>query len=128
MPEFTEIMRQAKRMCAARGNICTDSNCPLDNGEACRLHVDLDGEDYNELERIIMDWAAEHPAPVYPSLDETWKSLFPNSSVTPCPKWVFGEDYYPIFACAEYDCDYCKKVIPMHPGVAEKLGIKPKEG
>lgn len=73
-------------------------------------------------------WAAEHPAPVYPSLDETWKSLFPNSSVTPCPKWVFGEDYYPIFACAEYDCDYCKKVIPMHPGVAEKLGIKPKEG
>ena len=67
MAEFAEIMRQARRLCAAHGGICNYSNCPLDNGEACRLNIDLDGEDYNELERIIMDWAAEHTEPVYPS-------------------------------------------------------------
>ncbi len=57
MAEFMEVMRQAKRMCAAHGSMCIYRCCPLDNGKACRLNVDLDGEDYNELECIIMGWA-----------------------------------------------------------------------
>lgn len=61
MAEFTEVMRQAKRMCAAHGGMCNSRNCPLDNGEACRLATDQDGEDYSDVERIIMDWVAEHP-------------------------------------------------------------------
>lgn len=126
MAQFVEVMKQAKRMCADRSGICSYSNCPLDNGKKCRLNIDLDGEDYNELERIIMDWAKEHPEPVYPNLNEAWINLFPDSLETPCPKRLFGEDYYPIFVCAEHDCAYCK-AMPMHPDVAKKLGIKPVE-
>lgn len=61
MAEFTVVMRQAKRMCAAHGGMCNSRNCPLDNGEACRLATDQDGEDYSDVERIIMAWAAKHP-------------------------------------------------------------------
>lgn len=56
MSEFTDVMEQARRMCEAHGGMCNHRNCPLDNGEACRLAADQDGEDYNEVERIIMDW------------------------------------------------------------------------
>lgn len=122
MSEFTEIMRQAKRMCTAHGSMCTTNNCPLDNGEACRLNVDLDGEDYNEVERIIMDWAAEHPEPVYPSWDEGWKQLFPDTKCTPCPN-NYGI-MYRVPDCAYLACTDCKS-NPMPAEVAEKLGIKP---
>ena len=60
MAKFTEVMRQAKRICTVHGGICSYRCCPLADGEKCRLNVNLYGEDYNELERIIMDWAAEH--------------------------------------------------------------------
>lgn len=122
MAEFTEVMRQAKRMCTAHGSMCSTNNCPLDNGEACRLNVDLDGEDYNELERIIMDWAKEHSEPVYPSWKEGWKQLFPESVGTPCPAY-YGKKYRNI-CCANVLCVNCEQ-RPMPAEVAEKLGIKP---
>lgn len=122
MSEFTEIMRQAKRMCAAHYSMCSANNCPLDNGEACRLNVDLDGEDYNKLERIIMDWAKEHPEPVYPSLEEGWRQLFPDAKCTPCPD-NFGLRYS-VPNCAYPACAECKS-RPIPAEVAEKLGIKP---
>ena len=124
MAQFVEVMKQARRLCAARGGICNDSNCPLDNGEACRLNVDLDGEDYNELERIIMDWAAEHPEPVYPSWEEAWNELFPQAKYVPCPVLNFG-----VGGCDHDDkfCVNCKS-RPIPAEIAEKLGIRPKEG
>ena len=122
MSEFTEVMRQAKRLCAAHDSICDMNNCPLDSGEACRLNVDLDGEDYNELERIIMDWAAGHPEPVYPSWEEGWRLLFPDANCVPCPD-SFGIKYG-VPECAHLACTACKS-RPMPAEVAEKLGIKP---
>ena len=130
MAEFTDVMRQAKRMCTAHGCWCSTNNCPLYNGEeACRLNVDLDGEDYNELERIIMDWAKEHPEPVYPSWKEGWKQLFPEADIrhTLCPE-VFGDKYRCDWCHDDNDdndnCDECLE-RPMPAEVAEKLGIKP---
>lgn len=122
MSEFTEIMRQAKRLCAAHGGMCNMRNCPLDDGEACRLLPDHGGEDYNKLERIIMDWAKEHPEPVYPSWEEGWKQLFPESSGTPCPA-NYGKKYRNI-CCVNVLCVNCKQ-RPIPAEVAEKLGIKP---
>lgn len=122
MAEFTEVMRQARRLCAAHDSMCSTNNCPLDSGEACRLNVDLDGEDYNKLERIIMDWAKKHPEPVYPSWEEGWKQLFPESSGTPCPA-NYGKKYRNI-CCVNVLCVNCKQ-RPMPAEVAEKLGIKP---
>lgn len=122
MSEFTEIMRQAKRLCAAHDGMCSMRNCPLDSGEACRLNVDLDGEDYNELERIIMDWAAEHPELVYPSWEEGWKQIFPDGKFPPCPDY-FDIKYYNA-DCAHLSCKECKS-HPIPSEIAEKLGIKP---
>lgn len=126
MSEFSEIMRQAKRMCTAHGGMCGARNCPLDNGETCRLLPDYDGEDYNELERIIMDWAKEHPDPAYPSWEEGWKQLFPDADIrrTLCPE-VFGDKYKCDWCHDDNDnCDECLE-RPMPAEVAEKLGIKP---
>lgn len=126
MSEFTEIMRQAKRLCAAHDSTCSTNNCPLDSGEACRLSVDLDGEDYNELERIIMDWAAEHPEPVYPSWAEGWRQIFPEADIRRalCPE-VFGDKYRCDWCYDDNDdCDECLE-RPMPAEIAEKLGIKP---
>ena len=118
MAEFTAVMRQAKRMCAAHGGMCISRNCPLDNGEACRLAADQDGEDCSDVERIIMAWAAEHPEPMYPSWADLWQSLFPGAD-NPCPKEWFGED------CPKgMECFECIE-RPMSKKVAEKLGIKP---
>lgn len=122
MAEFTEVMRQAKRMCAANGGMCGARNCPLDNGETCRLLPDYDGEDYNELERIIIDWARKHPEPVYPSWEEGWRQLFPDAKYTPCPN-SFGNKYM-VRDCKYLICTDCKS-SPMPAEVAEKLGVKP---
>ena len=125
MAEFVEVMKQARRMCLDYWGC---KKCPLkeDEGPSCRFFINEKPCDDAKTERIVLDWAAEHPEPVYPSWKEAWKSLFPDSYVTPCPKRWFGEDYYPIFVCAEHDCDYCK-ALPMHPNVAKKLGIGPIE-
>lgn len=122
MSEFTEIMRQAKRLCAAHDSMCSMRNCPLGGGEVCRLAPDLDGEDNNELERIIMDWAAEHPEPVYPSWEEGWRKLFPDAKYAPCPEWY--DPKYNVLDCGFASCAECKS-CPMPAEVAEKLGIKP---
>lgn len=123
MAEFMEIMRQAKRMCTVHGGICSYRCCPLANGKACRLLPDHDGEDYNELERIIMGWAAEHPEPVYPSWEEGWRQLFPDSKFAPCPD-CFGLKYRVDECVSGLTCTACK-ARPMPVEVAEKLGIKP---
>lgn len=125
MAEFAEIMRQARRLCAAHGGICNYSNCPLDNGEACRLNIDLDGEDYNELERIIMDWAAEHPEPVYPSWYEYHQQTFPGHSRWICPM-AFGVPCQCKSVTSVQACTKCRN-SPIPAEIAKKLGIKPKE-
>jgi len=124
MAEFAEVMKQAKRMCAAHGGMCISRNCPLDNGDACRLATDQDGEDYNGVEHIIMAWAAEHPVPRYPTWNEWHKSTFPDagSSLNPCE---FGE--LRRFDCDVHDCCYDCAEQPIPADIAAKLGIRPME-
>ena len=121
MAEFVDVMRQAKRMCAAYGGMCKIRNCPMVNGEACRFAADQDDVDYNEVERIIMVWAAEHPAPRYPTWSEWQNSTFPNRhrDVSPCEF-----DDARRFNCALMKCDECMDE-PIPADIAAKLGIKP---
>ena len=120
MAEFTEVMRQAKRMCAAHGGMCKIRNCPMVNGEVCRFAADQDDVDYNEVERIIMAWAAEHPAPRYPTWNEWQKRMFPGASeyVQPC-SYVDRSR----LDCPGV-CSICRKK-PIPADIAAKLGIKP---
>ena len=122
MAEFTEVMRQAERLCAEYGGKCSMRNCPLDDENACCILPDQDCKDYNDLERIIMDWAAEHPEPVYPSWEEGWKQLFPDALGTPCPA-NYGKKHRNN-CCSNVLCVNCIQ-RPMPAEIAEKLGIKP---
>lgn len=123
MAEFTEVMQQAKRMCAAHGGMCKIRNCPMVDGETCRFDADRDDVDYNEVERIIMAWAKEHPEPRYPTWREWQKRMFPdaNGETHPCE---FGSNDR--FNCEGKMCDECREQqIPAD--IAAKLGIRPIE-
>lgn len=124
MSEFTEVMRQAKRMCKAFGDgHC--SECPIGNANALECGITVtSGMDCKEVERRVMQWAAKHPEPVYPTWDEWQNSVFPDAEkdITPC---TFGSrDRLNCFL--KTTCSTCKEQqIPAD--IAEKLGIKPKE-
>lgn len=124
MAEFAEVMRKAIRICAAHGGMCISHKCPLDNGEACRLAADQDGEDYSDVERIIMAWAAEHPAPQYPTWHEWQKSTFPDaeSGLNPCEFGLMRR-----FGCDKRECCYDCAEQPIPADIAAQLGIRPIE-
>lgn len=130
MAEFQEVMKQAKRMCeAVRG--C--DNCPLDNKrDGCPLAMfasKISLESLGDAERIVMDWAAKHPEPRYPSWNEAWKQLFPDSGnrVSPCLQY-FLSDSRVAELCAKMECCNECRNTPIPADIAEKLGIKPIGG
>ena len=123
MAEFVEVMRQAKRMCKSYRNDCAGcglahdaSECPL---EALPEDWPVESHRLAGIERIVMDWAAAHPEPRYPSWNEAWKQLFPDAKCIPCPVNHFG-----VGRKCEHNCVECKN-RPMTADIAEKLGIKP---
>lgn len=124
MAEFVEIMRQARRICLEHPGDC--DGCPLHDDEWSGCRFDLT-EEYlydDTTERIVLKWAEEHPEQVYPSWEEAWQQLFPESVGTPCPA-NYGRKYQNI-CCSNVLCVNCKQ-RPIPAEIAEKLGIKPKE-
>ena len=124
MSEFIEVMRQAKRMCEAfNDGDCRE--CPIGDADELECGITVTSwMDCEEVERRVMQWAAEHPEPVYPTWREWQNSMFPDAGryILPCE---FGS--YDRFKCSETPCDKCmKRQIPAD--IAEKLGIKPTEG
>lgn len=125
MSEFTDVMRQAKRMCESFSDgHC--SECPIGNSDELECGITVTSwMDCEEVERRVMQWAAKHPEPVYPTWDKWQKSVFPDAHkfIRPCE---FGRRDR--FNCADnVACVECmEQQIPAD--IAEKLGIKPKEG
>lgn len=123
MAEFAEVMKQRKRMCKT---IKACAFCPLgfgNNGtnDDC---VEIGLNKPEEAEKIIMEWAAAHPEPVYPSWNEAWKQLFPDAarqSESPCLKYFLSADR---INCRGIPCRDCT-AKPIPADIAEKLGIKP---
>lgn len=127
MAEFVKTMEEARRLCAAQENC---EKCPIGNAKALECGITPTSEmDCKEVERRVMQWAAEHPEPVYPSWEEGWRQLFPEADIrhTLCPE-VFGDKYRCDWCHDDNDynanCDECLE-RPMPAEVAEKLGIKP---
>ena len=124
MAEFTEVMRQARRMCESFSDgHC--SECPIGNADVLECGITVTSDmDCEEVERRVMQWAAEHPEPVYPTWREWQNSTFPDAHkfIKPCE---FGRRDQ--FNCTGKTCIECmEQQIPAD--IAEKLGIKPKEG
>ena len=66
-------------------------------------------------------WAAEHPAPRYPTWNEWQHSMFPdaNGKIIPCSFASMEK-----LGCAGLTCMECREQ-PIPADIAEKLGIKP---
>ena len=61
MAQFSEVMKQAKRMCETQKNCLQCPLCRLPQGDGeCALDYLL-GVDLDEIEQIIIVWAKEHP-------------------------------------------------------------------
>ena len=114
MAEFQEVCKHLKRMCERYGDNCI--KCPLGDKDYCSLSAgDRTAETYKKAEEIIMTWAAEHPEPVYP----TWMEWL--TDVGAIPKAISWDE-----PLVEAVYDAIQNPIPA--GMAQKLGIAPKEG
>lgn len=108
MAEFQEVMRQWSRMCAipkSYGGICSSKQdgyiCPMKSNGMCNKTLTAQTDaDREKGEAIIMAWAAEHPAPKYP----TWMEYL----------FTMYDTVWPQIATMEIPAD-----------IAEKLGIEP---
>jgi hypothetical protein len=114
MSDFVQTMKYWKRMCNAMGQedeYTACDKCDLrDYGCPAIYEKECDSADWNHVEKVVAKWAAEHPEPVYP----TWWSWLINEGVI-----EKGSTYTGAF-------DQLKtKSIPA--GIAQKLGIEPKE-
>jgi len=111
MAEFQEVMRQYVRLCESQENC---SHCPVYRFYGCFNTVKRVSEcnDADMFERTIMEWAAEHPEPVYPTW---WEYLYEIGGM----QVVSSEHYSAVRTCLSN---------PIPADIAEKLGIEPKEG
>lgn len=99
MAEFTEVIKQRKRMCKA---FVWCNECPLGTSEEnCR---ELVNKKPKEAEEIIMKWAAEHPAMTNA---EKFREVFGTKVITErgcdgirCPG--AGDEYIPCEICPYY--------------------------
>lgn len=68
-------------------------------------------------------WAAEHPAPRYPTWREWQHSMFPDADekMHPCSFLSYTE-----CGCKRSSCNECRE-RPIPADIAEKLGIRPIE-
>ena len=100
MAEYTEVIKQFKRMCKSITPIeCTRGECPmgLENIGQCRK---VAFECPEKFEEQVMAWAAKHPEPKYPSWEE--------------------------YLCSIGFCSYNSLSKPIPADIAQKLGIEPK--
>ena len=73
MAEFRFIMRQRRRMCDAADRKC--GGCAL-QGMDCGISAMSSNPD--EYEDLILQWAAEHPEPDYPSFMDWLRKMYPQ--------------------------------------------------
>ena len=104
MAKFTEVFHQIQRMC--NGTAC--NVCRLNFGDENYIHCGArpyGNAHVDEIEKIVMDWAKEHPEPRYP----TWQEWLKERGV--------------ISAGGFYE----KAFMPIPDDIAEKLGLTKRE-
>ena len=119
MAEFQEVMRQLNRLCKT---VECGLTCPMEAMGCCgnignHCSEPLQAE---RIERTVMQWAAEHPKPVYPTWIK-WLGEQGILNVTMLPTDTGGGlEIYGEITGRAYEH------IPAD--IAQKLGIEPKEG
>lgn len=136
MAEFQEIIREFHRLCETQRkthkNTC--DKCPIKIATMgtmfqCYRYV---LEKPKVAESIIVAWAAEHPEPVYPTWGEWLESEGICFSRLTNYERIGGLSIPQVF---DYQIDgetafICgdKVNTPIPTDIAQRLGIKPKEG
>lgn len=114
MAEFVQTMKDWHRMCES-----CDRNekigCVV-NGSVCAGFRKMINEiDLEVVEAKVTAWATEHPEPVYP----TWGDYITGLVIQDiCDGKTSGPETVLIYAMN----------TPIPADIAEKLGLKPKEG
>lgn len=105
MAEFQEVMRQWSRMCEAHDDGCASCDIYVDCG--AKYPESRTGLNIKRIEDTVIDWAKDHPEPVYP----TWIDVMKMYGVTDETGYCYLDSAY--------------KPIPAD--IAKKLGLEPKE-
>ena len=104
MAEFQEVIRQFKRICDAAEGYC--SKCGI--GDISCSMVDI-VNNTNEFEKRVMEWAALHPEPVYPTWYEyVWSQLAKKEPIS------------------DHDLATWMENNRIPADIAQRLGIAPK--
>lgn len=118
MAEFQVVAKELERMCNTYHTVsgkCGTDECPLYCEDLCyaqaMVMVHVHSDDACILEKVVMAWAAEHPEPVYPSIAKCLEQF----------GIIIRRD-------GSLEADFFKAHEPMSADLAEKLGVKPKEG
>ena len=108
--------RMCKFMCGH--NMCEYDGCKLFRVKKVCEEVYTDKEcegDYNYVEQVVTQWAAEHPEPQYPTWAEWLESMHVvNPIISP------DESSQYLLKAWYYDS-------PIPADIAQKLGLEPKE-
>ena len=118
MAEFIKVMNQAQRMCKSFSGARACDSCPAGGCGECAFTVSPEyrnDDQFAKIERIVIDWAAEHPEPRYPR----WVDVLYEMG-------VFRNEVHNgnVHTCCLTDEAYA----PIPADIAEKLGIKPIGG
>lgn len=121
MAEFQEVMRQWGRYCKGYTENHNDDcdGCPLEINGSCNSYAKDNAQYAEQIEKHIMSWAAENPEPQYPTFGE-W--LEKQGIVKLVNSDRYEEDGRKVYMLLES----VENQIPA--GIAQKLGIEPKEG
>lgn len=103
MTEFSDVIKQFKRMCNF-GNCSTATGCPMNPSHNIGQCRKIAFERPAHFAATVMRWAAEHPEPVYP----TWH------------EWLSKQGILSAGGLWE------KAFKPIPADIAEKLGLEPK--
>ena len=117
MAEFQVVAKEIERLCTTYQDKCRTDKCPLYLEDLCYAQAMRYIHKYeaDKLEDTVMEWAAEHPEPKYP----TWWKYMRMIGVIPD---TFGDK-----TLGEMTV-YSLMNTHIQSDIAQKLGIEPKEG
>lgn len=130
MAELQRVIQEAARMCGEHDEC---GNCPLREmvdmaAIYCPIPI-MRQLDTAKVEAAVMDWAAAHSEPRYPSWNEVWQQWFPEAKEgkPPCVRYMLGKEQYEELCDMFEYCEECRRQ-PIPAYIAERLGIKPIGG
>lgn len=120
MTNFTQTMRDWQRMCKyfeRHYNYACCEHCPL---ESCGAVWEMDDTiNWEDFEKKISTWTAEHPEPIYSS----WREYLKEKGLITSTKVYFSDEYGAGFKLE--DCLNENADRPISTEIATALGLEP---